>query len=311
MLPARRASARRGSGLPRAGLHRRRRRQPGVRHRPTVRLGYTSLVTPASVYDYDLATGELTLLKQTAGARRLRPAPTTSSTASGRPPTDGTQVPISLVVPARTRRATAPRPCLLYGYGSYEISIDPCVLRSPGCPCSTAASSSPIAHVRGGGEMGRRWYDDGKLLHKTQHVHRLRRLRPAPGRAPAGPPATGWSAEGGSRRRPADGRGRQPGPGRVRRRSSPQVPFVDALTTILDPSLPLTVTEWEEWGNPLDDPEVYAYMKSYTPYENVGRRGLPADPGHDQPQRHPGALPRAGQVGRPAARDGATAGRSC
>ena len=80
------------------------------------------------------------------------------------------------------------------------------------------------------------------------------------------------------------------------------MPFVDALTTILDPSLPLTVIEWEEWGNPLEDPEVYAYMKSYSPYENVERNALPADPRDDQPERHPGALPRAGQVGGPAAR---------
>ena len=90
-----------------------------------------------------------------------------------------------------------------------------------------------------------------------------------------------------------------------------QVPFVDALTTILDPSLPLTVTEWEEWGDPLHDPAVYAYMKSYTPYENLHGRRVPADPGHDQPERHPGAVPRARQVDRPAAGGRAPAGRSC
>ena len=90
-----------------------------------------------------------------------------------------------------------------------------------------------------------------------------------------------------------------------------QVPFVDALTSILDPSLPLTVTEWEEWGDPLHDPQVYAYMKSYTPYENVAGRGVPADPGGDQPERHPGALPRARQVDREAAGRGVAAGRSC
>ena len=86
-----------------------------------------------------------------------------------------------------------------------------------------------------------------------------------------------------------------------------EVPFVDALNTILDPSLPLTVIEWDEWGNPLHDPEVYAYMKSYTPYENVDDRRVPADPRHHQPQRHAGALPRAGQVDRAAARHRARA----
>ncbi|MFI5428821.1 prolyl oligopeptidase family serine peptidase [Aeromicrobium sp. UC242_57] len=78
------------------------------------------------------------------------------------------------------------------------------------------------------------------------------------------------------------------------------VPFVDALTTILDPSLPLTVIEWTSWGNPLDDPEVYAYMKSYTPYENVGRPRLSRHLGCHQLARHPRDVRRAGQVGRPA-----------
>ena len=83
-----------------------------------------------------------------------------------------------------------------------------------------------------------------------------------------------------------------------------QVPFVDALTTILDPDLPLTVTEWEEWGDPLHDPEVYAYMKSYTPVRERATDGVPGDPGDDQPQRHPGLLRRARQVGRRAAGHG-------
>ena len=82
-----------------------------------------------------------------------------------------------------------------------------------------------------------------------------------------------------------------------------EVPFVDALTTILDPSLPLTVIEWDEWGNPLEDPEVYAYMKSYSPYENVADQRYPAILAETSPQRHPGALRRAGQVGGPAAGD--------
>ena len=81
-----------------------------------------------------------------------------------------------------------------------------------------------------------------------------------------------------------------------------QVPFVDPLNSILDPSLPLTVTEWEEWGNPIESADVYAYMKSYSPYENVAKLPVSEDPGGDQPERHPGALPRAGQVDRQAAR---------
>ena len=76
-----------------------------------------------------------------------------------------------------------------------------------------------------------------------------------------------------------------------------QVPFVDALTTILDPSLPLTVTEWDEWGNPLDDEDVYHYMKSYSPYENVEAKELSGDTGDDVAQRHQGVLRRAGEMG--------------
>ena len=92
------------------------------------------------------------------------------------------------------------------------------------------------------------------------------------------------------------------------------MPFVDALTSMLDASLPLTVTECEEWGNPEGDAEVYDYMAGYAPYENVEAQALPADPGDDVGQRHPGAVRRAGEVGGPAARHGAgrdgTAGRA-
>ena len=76
-----------------------------------------------------------------------------------------------------------------------------------------------------------------------------------------------------------------------------EVPFVDCLTTILDETLPLTVTEWEEWGNPVEDPEVYAYMKGYSPYDNVEPSGLPRHPRHRRAQRPPGVVLGAGQVG--------------
>ena len=82
------------------------------------------------------------------------------------------------------------------------------------------------------------------------------------------------------------------------------VPFVDALTTMLQPDLPLTVGEWEEWGNPLADPEVYAAMRAYAPYENVRAADYPRGAGDLEPARHPGLRHGAGQVGHPAARDG-------
>ena len=101
-------------------------------------------------------------------------------------------MPISIVVPRGRARATAPMPMLLYGYGSYETSIDP-YFSIARLSLLDRGVGFAIAHVRGGGEMGRHWYDDGKLLRKQQHVHRLRRLRPAPRRRPAGPRRTGWS----------------------------------------------------------------------------------------------------------------------
>ena len=124
-----------------------------------------------------------------------------------------------------------------------------------------------IAHVRGGGEMGRHWYDQGKMLHKantfTDFVACARHLAD-----------TGWTAadrivaEGGSAGGLLVGAVANLAPEAFRGVLA-DVPFVDPLTTILDPSLPLTVIEWEEWGNPIDDPGVYRYMKSYSPYENV------------------------------------------
>ena len=131
-----------------------------------------------------------------------------------------------------------------------------------------------VAHVRGGGEMGRRWYDDGKLLAKkntfTDFVACARHLVKAGWTSPDRLVARGGSA-GGLLMGAVANLAPDAFAGIVA-----QVPFVDALNSILDPSLPLTVTEWEEWGNPLDDPEVYAYMKSYTPYENVADVDYPA-----------------------------------
>ena len=233
------------------------------------RLSYTSLVTPGSVYDCDMASGELTLLKRqpvlpSAAGEDYRPQDNEQyrewATAA-----DGTQVPISLVCRRGTPRdGTAP--CLLYGYGSYELSRDP-AFSIPVLSLLDRGFVYAIAHVRGGGEMGRSWYTDGKLLHKkntfTDFIASARHLV-----------RRGWTsadrlvARGGSAGGLLMGAVANMAPEAFAGIVA-QVPFVDALTTILDPSLPLTVKEWEEWGDPLHDPEVYAYMKSYTPYENV------------------------------------------
>src|SRR5258707_268903 len=130
-----------------------------------------------------------------------------------------------------------------------------------------------IAHVRGGGEMGRRWYDDGKMLHKintfTDFVACAEHLVAQGWTTPSRLIARGGSA-GGLLMGAVANLAPQDFGGIVA-----HVPFVDALTTILDPSLPLTVTEWEEWGDPLHDPQVYDYMKSYSPYENVTGQAYP------------------------------------
>jgi oligopeptidase B len=238
---------------------------------PTVRLGYTSMVTPSSVFDYDVRTRELTLRKQTPVLGGYDPGDYEQhrewATA-----TDGTQVPISLVCRAGTPRDGS-APLVLYGYGSYEISSDP-AFSIPRLSLLDRGIVFAIAHVRGGGEMGRRWYDEGKVLHKkntfTDFVDCARHLV-----------AQGWTrpdrsvAHGGSAGGLLMGAVANIAPDAFAGIVA-EVPFVDPLTSILDPSLPLTVIEWEEWGNPLEDPAVYAYMKSYSPYENVQAREYPA-----------------------------------
>ena len=237
---------------------------------PVLRLGYGSFVTPGTVYDYVVATGDLLLRKRQPVLGGYDPADYEQrrvwATAD-----DGTRIPVSVVWkrsfgdPA-DGASGQPRALHLYGYGSYEHSIDPAM--------SVARLSLldrgvvfAVAHVRGGGEMGRQWYEDGKLLHKrntfTDFVAVARHLVETGYTSPDRMTAEGGSAGGLLM-------------GAVANLAPEQfagilaaVPFVDALTTILDPSLPLTVIEWDEWGDPLHDPDVYAYMKSYSPYENV------------------------------------------
>jgi oligopeptidase B len=243
---------------------------------PTFRLSYVSMVTPDSVYDCDVATGQLTLLRRRPvlplpGGRAYDPADY-QQRRGWAAADDGTQVPISLVWRSDTP-LDGSAPCVLYGYGSYEISMEP-GFSVPRLSLLDRGFVYAIAHIRGGGEMGRRWYDDGKMLHKintfTDFVAVARYLAAGKWTCPERIIARGGSA-GGLLMGAAVNLAPRAFGGIVA-----QVPFVDALTSILDPSLPLTVTEWEEWGDPLHDPEVYRYMKSYSPYENV-------DPGAEYP----------------------------
>ena len=233
------------------------------------------MAVPSSVYDYDVRTRELTLLRRAPVLGGYDPADYEEhrlwATAE-----DGERVPISIVVRRGSREGvgggTGPVPTLLYGYGAYEVSTDP-YFSVARLSLLDRGAAFAIAHVRGGGEMGRRWYDEGKLFAK-QHsfgdfIACARHLVD-----------TGWStpatlvAEGGSAGGLLMGAVANQAPelfgGIVA-----EVPFVDALTTMLDATLPLTVTEYDEWGNPEADPEVYDYMAGYAPYDNVAALPYP------------------------------------
>lgn len=235
---------------------------------PKLRIGATSFITPTRIYDLDLRTGERTLLREqpVLGGYRREDYVERRDWAVAE---DGTRIPVSIVHRAGIE---FPAPTLLYGYGAYEACEDPrfSIAR---LSLLDRGMVFAVAHVRGGGEMGRAWYENGKLLKKrntfTDFIDTARHLIDT----------------GVTRADRLVGYGGSAGGllvGAVAN-MAPElfagilavVPFVDALTTILDPSLPLTVTEWDEWGNPLADKDVYEYMKSYSPYENVTTRDYP------------------------------------
>lgn len=241
---------------------------------PTVRIGYTTLAVPASVYDYDVRTRDLRLLRRTPVLGGFDPGAYVERRLWATAP-DGERVPISLVARrevADAVEAGTPAPLHLYGYGSYEASMDP-YFSIARLSILDRGAAFAIAHVRGGGEMGRRWYDQGKMEHKQNTFSDFI----ACGRHLV---AEGWTtpermvAEGGSAGGLLMGAVVNQAPelwgGIVA-----AVPFVDALTSMLDASLPLTVGEYEEWGNPEGDPEVYARMLSYAPYDNVAAVDYP------------------------------------
>ncbi|MHB1517673.1 MAG: S9 family peptidase [Acidimicrobiales bacterium] len=234
----------------------------------TLRYEYTSLVTPHSVFDLELDSGTNNLLKRQPvlggfESERYRTERVWASSA------DGTEVPISLVYRADLVGPPGegtPAPCLLYGYGSYEVSIDP-TFSSLRLSLVDRGFIFAIAHVRGGGELGRRWYEGGRLAAKpntfSDFIACARTLvdqhRTAPDRLVARGASAGGLLMGAAANLAPE----------LFRAIVAEVPFVDCLTTILDETLPLTVLEWEEWGNPVTDATVYQLMKSYSPYDNV------------------------------------------
>ncbi|AZT99725.1 S9 family peptidase [Brevibacterium linens] len=268
----------------------------------SVRLHFTSMSTPAVLYSHSVADGTDTVLKRqpVLGSVDLDAYSETLLWAKAG---DGTDIPISVVFrkdlhqsdehdehgqhddPASPEgaadgvgaaeangNAASAKPLLLYGYGSYEASMDPYFSVSRLSLLDRGVVFA-IAHVRGGGEMGRYWYDQGKTTAKkntfTDFIDVARHLID-----------TGWTspdrlvASGGSAGGLLMGAIANMAP-ELFAGISADVPFVDALTSILMPELPLTVIEWEEWGDPLHDPEVYEYMRSYSPYENVTEAAYP------------------------------------
>jgi oligopeptidase B len=234
-----------------------------------MRFFYTSLNAPWSAVDYDMETRERTVVKEqpVRGGYSREDYVTERTWATAR---DGVRVPISLVY--RRDRGRDRAPVLLNGYGAYELSNDP-MFDPARLSLVDRGVVFAIAHVRGGGEMGRRWYEDGKLLRKrntfddfiacAEHLvddgYTTPRLLAIRGRS-----AGGLLIGAVLNMRPD-----------LFACAVAQVPFVDALTTMLDDKLPLTVNEYDEWGNP-QDLDYYRYIKSYSPYDNVQKADYPA-----------------------------------
>ena len=233
-----------------------------------LRFEFSSPVTPRSTYDYDMRTRERVLRKRITvhghDPARYRTERLWATAA------DGVRVPVSVVHRADLE-LDGGAPCLLYGYGAYEIPSDP-VFSSAVISLLDRGFVSAIAHVRGGGEMGRRWYDDGKLLHKRNSFTDLCA-------AAEHLVATGHTRSERLAIRGGSAGGLLVGAAVTMRPELfgavvAEVPFVDVVTTMLDQTLPLTVIEWEEWGDPRED-EYYAYMLSYSPYDNIAERDYP------------------------------------
>jgi oligopeptidase B len=237
---------------------------------PTFRYAYQSLVTPASVYEYDVATGASTLLKQLeipgGFDRTLYASERIHATAP-----DGVQVPVSLVY-RKDKREPGSNPLYVYGYGSYGYSL-PLSFSSNRLSLLDRGVVMAYAHIRGGGDLGKPWHDAGKMLVKrntfTDFIAAVEHLTAAR----YGDPAR-VAIEGGSAGGLLMGAVVNLKPQLFRAVLS-HVPFVDVMNTMLDATLPLTVPEYEEWGNP-NEAEYFRYMLSYSPYDNLKAASYPA-----------------------------------
>ncbi len=234
------------------------------------RFVYESLVTPDSVFEYDMQQRTRRLLKQRPVLGGYDPGQYASELVYAEAD-DGTSVPVSMVY-RRDRRQPGPQPALLTGYGAYGFPHD-VHFSSARLSLLDRGVIVAVAHVRGGGEMGKRWHDEGRMLNKrntfTDFVAAAEHLIGAGYTAPAQLVIEGGSAGGllvgaVANLRPD-----------LFKAVVADVPFVDVVNTMLDASLPLTTGEYEEWGNP-EEPEYYRYMLSYSPYDNIAARDYPA-----------------------------------
>jgi oligopeptidase B len=239
------------------------------------RFNYSSFVTPSSVYDYNMATRQRELKKRQeipSGfdasryevQRRMAPA------------RDGVQVPVSILQRkdppgGATLQGRPPAPLLLYAYGSYGATMEP-TFNSNVLSLVDRGMGYAIAHIRGGQEMGRQWYDDGKMLKKKNTFfdfidvaeYLVKNGYTRPDRLVANGGSAGGLLMGAVANLRPD----------LFKAIVADVPFVDVINTMLDASIPLTAQEWEQWGNP-NTPEHFAYMRSYSPYDNVEKKAYP------------------------------------
>ncbi len=236
----------------------------------TLRLGYESMVTPGTVYDYDIATGNLTVLKvqeipagyEVAGYATERLKITVR---------DGTEVPVSIVYPAGFKRDGS-QPLFLYAYGAYGYAIPP-GFSTGRLSLLDRGFAYAIAHIRGGDDLGQQWYHDGKLEKRTNTFNDF--VDVAKGLIDGGWTSAGRIATAG---RSAGGElmgaivNSDP---RLWGAVIADVPFVDVLNTMLDAELPLTPGEWPEWGNPIEDRAAFELIRSYSPYDNVRAQAYP------------------------------------
>jgi oligopeptidase B len=234
-----------------------------------LRFSYTSMVTPNSVVDYDMSARTWTVRKQTEVLGGYDPSRYRTERLFAIAP-DGTRVPVSLVYRLPLERDGC-RPLLLQGYGSYGYSFDP-AFSSNLLSLLDRGYVVAIAHVRGGEEMGRAWYESGKLLNKrntfTDFIaaaeHLMAEGYTSPGRLAINGGSAGGLLMGAVTNLRPD----------LFKAVVAEVPFVDVVNTMLDATLPLTVIEYDEWGNP-NDPTYYEYIRAYSPYDNVASKDYP------------------------------------